>query len=159
MTVEASGAAVVETHAPAATEALGRRLGGRLRAGDVVALIGPLGSGKTVLARGMARGAGASGYMASPSFVVIREYPGPVRVVHVDLYRLERADEIDDLGLDELLDGAAIVIVEWADRAPWVLPPDHLRIECAMGPGSRDRVFTIVVPAALRARLAPVVEV
>ena len=107
---------VVETHSPEQTEALGRRLGGRLRAGDVVALSGPLGSGKTVLARGLALGAGAAGYMASPSFVLIREYSGPLRVYHVDLYRLERLEDLETLGLEELLDGVGVVIVRDGPR-------------------------------------------
>lgn len=140
---------VVRTRSARATEALGARLGQRLGAGAVVALIGPLGAGKTVLARGLARGAGARGYVASPSFVIVREYAGPVPVVHVDLYRLERPEEIEALGLDDVLAGGAIVIVEWADRAPWLLPADHLRIDCALGAGPRERIFTLTAPPRL----------
>ena len=144
---------VVETHSPEQTEALGRRLGGRLRAGDVVALAGPLGSGKTVLARGIALGAGATGYIASPSFVVIREYAGPLRVYHVDLFRLERPEELDALGLEELVDGTGVVIVEWADRAPGVLPREHVRVTCAFGSAATDRILTFTAPASMADRL------
>ncbi len=144
---------VVETHSPEQTEALGRRLGGRLRAGDVVALSGPLGSGKTVLARGLAVGTGAGGYMASPSFVLIREYAGPLRVYHVDLYRLERPEELETLGLEELLDGMGVVIVEWADRAPVLLPREHVHITCAFGSTATDRILTLTAPAAVADRL------
>ena len=153
MTLVPARTAVVQTDSPDATEAFGHRLGARLRAGDTVALVGPMGSGKTVLARGLARGAGATGYIASPSFVVIREYTGPVRVYHVDLYRIERADEVDQLALDELTEGTGIVIVEWADRAPQVLPAGHLRIDCAMGPGPSDRAYTLTIPASMADRL------
>lgn len=146
---------VVSTHSPEATEAFGRRLGSRLRAGDVVALIGPLGSGKTVLARGIALGVGVTGYIASPSFVLIRQYDGPIRVYHIDLYRLERREEVAYLGLDDLIEGSGIAVVEWADRAPWILPPDHLLIACAAGPDAQTRVFTLTVSAAMRERLAP----
>ncbi len=118
----------IETSSPAETETLGRRLGALLRPGDVVALSGDLGAGKTVFARGLAAGAGATGYMASPTFTLIREYRGPSRVYHVDLYRLDRSEQLDDLGLDELLDGSGIVVIEWAEKAVPRLPPDHLWI-------------------------------
>ena len=147
----------VTTASPEATEALGRRLGARLCAGDVVALVGPLGSGKTVLARGLAVGAGARGYIASPSFVVVREYEAPSRIYHVDLYRLERPGEIRDLGLDDLMDGSGIMIVECADRAPELLA-DALRIDCALGPGETDRVFTLQSPPVMRDRILPAGE-
>ena len=147
----------VSTASPEATEAFGRLLGARLCAGDVVALVGPLGSGKTVLARGLALGAGARGYIASPSFVVVREYAAPSRIYHLDLYRLERPGEIRDLGLDDLMGGSGIVIVEWADRAPELLA-DAFRIDCALGPGETDRVFTLQGPAAMRERIHPAVE-
>lgn len=137
------------------TEALGRRIGARLRPGDAVALVGALGVGKTVLARGIAAGAGATGHVASPSFVVIREYLGPILLRHADLYRLERAADIADLGLDELTDDAALVI-EWADRAPGLFP-DAVRIDGAFGAGPMDRIFTVRVPPALAARFAGVV--
>ncbi len=146
---------VVTTYSPEATEALGARLGGRLRAGDVVALVGPLGSGKTVLARGIALGAGATGYIASPSFVLIREYDGPIRIYHIDLYRLERRDEIAYLGLEDLVGGDGIAVVEWADRAPWLLPPDHLCVACGVAQGDQTRVFTLTIPPSMRDRLAP----
>ena len=87
----------LHTATPEETEALGRRLGGLLRAGDVIALSGDLGAGKTVLARGIAAGAGAAGHVASPTFTFLREYHGPVTIYHADLYRLvvgiQRADE------------------------------------------------------------------
>lgn len=146
--------AVVTTHSPEATEALGSRLGARLRAGDVVALVGPLGSGKTVLARGIARGAGATGYIASPSFVLIREYAGPIRIYHIDLYRLERREDITYLGLEDFLGMSGIAVVEWADRAPWILPADHLLVACALAPEDQTRVFTLTIPPSMHDRLA-----
>lgn len=123
-----------------------------------MALVGPLGSGKTVLARGLALGAGASGHMASPSFVVIREYDGPVRVYHADLYRLEHPSDLTDLGLEELMDGDGIVILEWADRAPWILPADHLRIECAFCESGTCRAFVLSAPISMADRITGAAE-
>ena len=133
-------------------------MGAGLRAGDCVALVGPLGAGKTALARGIAQGAGASGHMASPSFVLVREYAGPVPVYHVDLYRLERREDIQTVGLEDMLDGGRIVLIEWADRAPWVLPDDHVMIECGFGSTPTERVFTVTMPATIRGRLEAAVS-
>jgi tRNA threonylcarbamoyladenosine biosynthesis protein TsaE len=137
-----------------ATLAAGRALGRVLVAGDVIALCGDLGAGKTSLVRGVALGAGVDeAVVASPTFALIHVYPGRVSLTHVDLYRIERAAELDELGLDELIDrGDSATLIEWADRFPQVLPVDHLRIELwhdgpgrrlvatATGPTSRDRL-------------------
>src|SRR6266852_5193957 len=104
-----------ETSAPEETEAAGEELGRRLRKGDLVLLKGELGAGKTTFVRGMARGAGSAMPVASPTFQLVRIYPGRLQLAHVDLYRLEKGDEVRDLGLDELLDAGAVV-VEWGER-------------------------------------------
>ena len=101
------------------TEALGERIGGVLDAGDLVLLSGPLGAGKTVLARGIARGLGVAGPVTSPTFVIAREHPPApggrgVPMVHVDAYRLGGAAELDDLDIDTDL-AAAAVVVEWGE--------------------------------------------
>jgi tRNA threonylcarbamoyladenosine biosynthesis protein TsaE len=100
---------------PAETEAIGEHFGKRLRAGDMVLLTGELGAGKTTFVRGLARGTGSSAPVASPTFQLVRVYPGRVQLAHVDLYRIEAPGELVDLGLDELLDHGAVV-VEWGDR-------------------------------------------
>lgn len=130
----------LETESPAETEALGVRLGRLLLAGDVVALSGDLGAGKTVLARGIAEGAGATGYIASPTFTLIREYHGTPPVYHVDLYRLDRPEQLDDLGLEDVLDGSGIVVIEWAEHARRWLPDKHLWITIRFGEGADQRV-------------------
>lgn len=104
-----------ETSAPAETEAAGEELGRRLRTGDLVLLKGELGAGKTTFVRGMARGSGSAAAVASPTFQLVRIYPGRLQLAHVDLYRLEKSDELRDLGLEELLDAGAVV-VEWGER-------------------------------------------
>lgn len=104
-----------ETSAAVETEAAGEELGRRLQKGDLVLLKGELGAGKTTFVRGIARGCGSAAPVASPTFQLVRVYPGRVQLAHVDLYRLEKGDELLDLGLDELLDAGAVV-VEWGDR-------------------------------------------
>src|SRR6266446_7438895 len=103
------------TNSPAETEEAGERLGGQLRSGDVVLLTGELGAGKTTFVRGLAQGTGSHAPVASPTFTLVRIYPGRVQLAHVDLYRVKAAGELADLGLDELLDEGAMVI-EWGDR-------------------------------------------
>lgn len=128
----------VLTKSPDETESLGRRLGAGLRAGDVVALVGELGSGKTVLARGLVEGAGAGAFVASPTFVLMRVYPGPTPVRHFDLYRLDAPVDLAGLGFDDGAD-ETISIVEWADRAEI--------------PGARRATLEIEGPACRRVRL------
>lgn len=117
---------VFATESEEETRALGERLGKALRAGDVVALLGDLGAGKTVLAKGVAAGLGAREEATSPSFTLVNVYEAPLPVYHLDFYRLGREEEAESLGLRDLLDGRGVVLVEWADRAPSSLPADRL---------------------------------
>lgn len=121
----------------AATAAVGEALGRLVSGGDVIALIGELGAGKTTFARGLAGGAGvAVEDVASPTFALVNEYRGRVIVSHADLYRLERERELDDIGWDELsARGDAVVLVEWADRFAHRMPRDHLRVLLAHDDG------------------------
>ncbi len=105
----------VVTNSAAETEAVGEGLGKRLKAGDLVLLTGELGAGKTTFVRGVARGTESDSPVASPTFQLVRMYPGRVQLAHIDLYRIETPSELGDLGLDELLDQGAVV-VEWGDR-------------------------------------------
>jgi tRNA threonylcarbamoyladenosine biosynthesis protein TsaE len=115
------------------TRAIGRALGAAYRAGDTTILTGELGAGKTTLVRGIAEGLGSQDPVASPTFTLIREYGGGrLDVVHADVYRLDRLQDVVDLGLDELRDtGRAILLVEWGDAVSELLPDDHLRVELA----------------------------
>ncbi len=99
------------------TVALGRGLAGTLRGGDIVLLYGPIGAGKSVFARGLAEGLGAKRWRGSPTFTLVHEYPTQPPLYHLDLYRLSR-DEVADLGLEEYARPDAVMVVEWADRAP-----------------------------------------
>jgi tRNA threonylcarbamoyladenosine biosynthesis protein TsaE len=114
------------------TRAVGERLGETLlRPGDLVVLAGPLGSGKTAFAQGVARGLGVTDPVVSPTFTIVREYVGRVPLAHVDVYRLERLQELHDLGFDEILDDR-VTLVEWGDAAGPLLPPDRLEVRLEM---------------------------
>jgi len=112
---------VIRTRSEEETVDAGRRLGASLEAGDVVLLYGDLGAGKTAFVRGLAAGLGADpDAVTSPTFTLIQEYVGRLTLFHVDLYRLGPAD-VDDLGLEELGEGKAVMAIEWADRLPRAL--------------------------------------
>jgi len=109
------------------TKEFGRSLAKQLRTGSVVALIGPLGSGKTVLIQGICSGLGVEKVVTSPSFVIINEYPGrlhrsPIWIYHFDLYRLENVEEFIKLGYEEYFYGKGITLIEWAEKVGPFLP-------------------------------------
>jgi tRNA threonylcarbamoyladenosine biosynthesis protein TsaE len=128
-----------DTSSPEETARIARRLAVELKAGSVVALTGPLGSGKTVFVKGLASGLGHSPRQAtSPTFSLINEYGGDPPLFHVDLYRLEGPAEVRELGLEEYLDGPGIVAVEWAERAADLLPADRVIVRFQrLGPRQR----------------------
>jgi len=110
------------------TQRLGIRLGELAQACDVFLLTGNLGSGKTCLTQGIAWGLDIKEYAFSPSFIIMREYHGRLTLYHIDFYRLDRVEEIADLGLDEYLYGKGICVVEWAENGMAVMPAEHLLI-------------------------------
>jgi tRNA threonylcarbamoyladenosine biosynthesis protein TsaE len=132
----------VQSNSADETQALAARLAERLGPGDVVALTGELGAGKTCFTQGLARGLGVAGRAVSPTFVLVHEYRGRVPVHHVDAYRTESLTELLDLGLEELFAGDGVTIVEWADKLLPLLPPHtvHVHIE---GVGDEPRTITI----------------
>ena len=116
------------SRSPQETQRLGVRLGKLAQAGDVILLVGGLGMGKTCLVQGIAWGLGIRGYASSPSFVVIKEYQGRLPLYHIDLYRLDRLEEVGELGLDDYLYGNGVGVVEWAEKGLSLLPQEHLLI-------------------------------
>jgi len=137
----------LETHREEQTVALGHRLGQLSQAGDLYLLSGELGAGKTCLVRGIAAGLGVSGHAFSPSFVLMRQYPGRLPLYHMDFYRLERLAEIADLGLDDYLYGDGVCAIEWAERASGLLPEEHLWFSLHYVP-SDEQARTIQITAA-----------
>lgn len=137
-----------------ATEAIGLRLARALRPGDVVALFGELGAGKTTLARGILAGLGHDGEVASPTFPIVIPYETlELPVWHVDLYRIEAPGELEELALDEALQDGAL-IVEWPERMGDALWPHSLRLTL-LREGEGARALTAEVPAAWEARWPP----
>ncbi len=134
---------VFETHSGEETVAAGRRIAATLPQRAIVLLTGNLGAGKTTLAKGIISGLGAAepDEVSSPTFTLIHEYGSAASgnlVYHIDLYRLERAEELAALGLDEIFDREAVVLIEWGDRFPHALPDDRMEIRLtASGPDTR----------------------
>ncbi|HRP87072.1 MAG TPA: tRNA (adenosine(37)-N6)-threonylcarbamoyltransferase complex ATPase subunit type 1 TsaE [Gammaproteobacteria bacterium] len=138
---------------PAATEALGARLAGPLAAASgaapvVVHLAGPLGAGKTTLARGLLRGLGHAGRVRSPTFTLLEPYELPAcQVIHLDLYRLADPGELEYLGLVDMLVPGTIALVEWAERGGDRLPPADLRITLDYEGAGRCALLAGLTPA------------
>ncbi len=132
-------AATLTTRSARATHALGARLGKLLAPGDVVALVGDLGAGKTELVRGACDGAGvAPEEVSSPSFAIVATYRGRIPVHHADLYRIGDPDELYGTGFGDLVGGDGALLVEWADRIPGALPDERLTLALAHDPRAPD---------------------
>lgn len=117
------------SHSPEQTQRLGIRIGELALAGDIFLLVGSLGAGKTCLTQGIAWGLGINEYTLSPSFVIVRELHGRLPLYHIDLYRLEQVEEVEELGLDNYLYGKGVCVIEWAEKGLSVLPAEHLMIQ------------------------------
>ena len=111
------------------TREVGEAMSASLRARDAVVLTGELGAGKTTFVQGVARGLGIEDQVSSPTFTLVKEYRGILDIAHVDVYRLERVQDVVDLGLDELGDGEGVLLVEWGDAVEDLLPDQRLRVE------------------------------
>jgi len=116
-----------------------------LRPGDIVVLAGGLGTGKTTFARGVGRALGVTEPVVSPTFTIVREYEARVPLVHVDVYRLDKVQELHDLGLEELIDERAVTLVEWGDVIAAYFPGDRLDVRLEAGPGDDDRMITLTL--------------
>ena len=131
------------SHSPEETRAFGRRLAEQLRPGDVLLFYGNLGAGKSEMTRGIAEGLGVSGPVTSPSFTILNVYDdGRVPLYHFDWYRLESAEELYEMGMDEYLGGDGVAVVEWPTQCPEEIPDTHLAV--TLKPvGESDREITL----------------
>ena len=152
---------VFQTKSPSETIRIGKNIGSVLLPGDVVALVGELGTGKTQFIKGLAAGVGVGKppYISSPSFTLINEYAGKVPFYHIDLFRLKSEKEAEELGLEEYFQGGGITAIEWADKIPSLLPEEILWINIRytgkntrsfemIGKGKRDEdlINSLIVP-------------
>jgi tRNA threonylcarbamoyladenosine biosynthesis protein TsaE len=151
--------ATLQSASPEETAALGERLGRVLEGGDVVALVGDLGAGKTAFVQGLARGLEVtSARVASPSFTIVNEHAGRVPLFHIDLYRLDDPLELAEIGLGEYMARGGVTVVEWFDRFPDEQPPERLEVRLSItGPTAR-RLDATAFGAAAAARLRHWIE-
>jgi len=136
---------MLRTETPDHTIRLGLEIGKQLRPGSVVALHGPLGAGKTTLVKGIARSLNIEEAVTSPSFTLIAEYEGsregnPLTLHHIDLYRISHPQEVEDLGMEEILNGEGICVIEWAEKASEFLPEFTVRVEITIEDKGRRQI-------------------
>ena len=132
---------------PEETAAAGEQLAARLGPGDVVALTGELGAGKTCFVQGLARGLGVAGGVTSPTFVLVNHYRGRLPVYHLDAYRTGSLTELVDLGLEEMLHGDGVTVIEWADKLLPLLPARTIHVHLS-GLGDEPREIRIEEPVS-----------
>ena len=136
-----------KTESPEETQAFGEKIGKTLKRGDVIALIGDLGTGKTCLTQGIARGVGIASdeVVNSPSYILINEYNARIPIYHIDLYRLEDSAEIAELGLTEYIEGDGICIIEWAERMADALPDTVIKIRITLAEASDNEMLAPIL--------------
>ncbi len=126
------------------TMEFGLSLAGRLKPGDVVALSGDLGAGKTTLTKAIAKGLGIKSQITSPTFLLLQEYKeGRMPLYHFDVYRLNGADDLFELGFEDYLFGDGVCVIEWADQVEELLPPGTIRIHIVYGNKENERIYQV----------------
>ncbi|HHT65458.1 MAG: tRNA (adenosine(37)-N6)-threonylcarbamoyltransferase complex ATPase subunit type 1 TsaE [Caldicoprobacterales bacterium] len=133
----------LQSHSEEQTYEFGKWIGANVQSGDIILLFGDLGSGKTVLSRGIAHGVGFTGRITSPTFTLMHTYLGRIPVYHFDIYRLNEPDELFDLDYEEYLYGNGISIVEWPERLGYLLPEEYLKITITRQLKENDRNISL----------------
>ena len=136
----------IETETADETREVGEALASILQPRDTVVLTGDLGAGKTTLVQGIGRGLGVEDHVASPTFTLVREYTGRLDIAHVDVYRLERVQDVLDLALDELGGPDRVLLIEWGDAVSDLLPEDRLRVELTTEGAEADTRRILMTP-------------
>ena len=142
----------LNSHSPEQTQLLGSYLGELAQKADVFLLVGELGTGKTCLVQGIARGLNVKEYAFSPSFVILREYHGRLPLYHIDFYRLDHIEELADLGLEEYFYGDGVCVVEWAEKGLQIVPRDNLLITLHYIPAFETKRSICLKPQGARYR-------
>ena len=138
-----SGKICVESRSPAQTELIGDKLAAQLSGGEVIALYGGLGMGKTNFVRGLARGLGVEEGVSSPTFALVNEYHGRLTLYHFDMYRVTTWEDLYSTGFFDYLDTGAVLAVEWSENIQEALPEDSIQVELQRGGTDTDRLITI----------------
>lgn len=125
------------------TEQLGQRLAQKLHGGEVIALFGGMGMGKTAFTRGVAQGLGITEGVSSPTFALVQEYRGKLVVYHFDMFRIESWEDLDSTGFYDYLDTGAVLVVEWSENIINALPTDCIRIKITQGTAENERIFSM----------------
>ena len=133
----------IRTHSPEETEAIGRKIAAKLLPGDIIAYYGDLGAGKTAFTRGLAAGLGVTEQVTSPTYTIVNEYlSGRMPLFHFDMYRLDSADDLFDIGWEDYLARGGVCAVEWSENVADALPEDTVRVRIARE-GDTGRSITI----------------
>lgn len=132
---------VIITSSTKETEALGKRVAAKLKGGEVLALFGGMGMGKTAFTRGLANGLGVKNGVSSPTFALMHEYHGKFNIYHFDMFRIETWDDLSSTGFFDCLDCGGIVVVEWSENIENALPPESIRIRISRGKKENERIF------------------
>lgn len=131
------------TASPAETEALGEKIAARLSGGEVLALFGGMGMGKTAFTRGLARGLGVADGVSSPTFALVHEYHGRLSVYHFDMFRVTDWDDLYSTGFFDYLESGGVLVIEWSENIEGALPVNAVRIEIQNGAAENERIFQI----------------
>lgn len=133
----------VKTSSVPETEALGQKIASALKGGEVIALFGPMGMGKTALTRGIAQGLGVNQGVCSPTFALMHQYRGKFNIYHFDMFRVEGWDDLYTTGFFDFLDTGGVLIVEWSENIENALPENSIRIHLQQGSSENERIFQI----------------
>ena len=133
----------IVSSSPVMTEAIGEKIASQLKGGEVIALFGSMGMGKTAFTRGLARGLGIESGVSSPTFALVHEYHGRMTVYHFDMYRVSGWDDLYSTGFFDYLDTGAVLVIEWSENIEAALPQDAIRIEIELGANENERIFHI----------------